>query len=136
MTPADGFPFALSDGFTGDLLVTQFGTSSLTLTLPASLTALGFDVAPFSSNFGGPYSLTVALAGGAAATVTVPGGDYDTGTTPSAFFGFYGGPVSSLTISTSDPNGLAVAFAVPEPASLALVLAGIGALVGVRRRAG
>jgi len=68
----------------------------------------------------------------------LPGGNFNTGTTTPGFFGFYGGGVSSLTITTSDPNGFAFGnfVDVPEPASLVLLLAGLVAMAGsVLRRA-
>ncbi|HEY0207401.1 MAG TPA: PEP-CTERM sorting domain-containing protein [Acetobacteraceae bacterium] len=53
----------------------------------------------------------------------------------------HGGPVSSLTLTTTDGNGFAfgnfteVAAAVPEPASLLLLAGMTGLLSVVRRRA-
>jgi hypothetical protein len=116
-------------------LVPVTGTS-ITLTLSSGINALGFEVAPFSSNFFGPLDVTVTLATGETSAVPLPGGDFNTGMTDPSFFGYYGGPIASLTISTTDPNGFAFGnfVDVPEPASIALMLAGIGLMAGIRRR--
>ena len=135
VTPPNAFPFTLSNGFTGDLLVPSSG-SAITFALPAGLTALAFDVAPFSSSLLGPFTVSVSLSAGNMASVSLPGGDFGSGMTDSAFFGFYGGPITSLTISSTDPNGFGVAFDVPEPGSIALMLTGVGLLAGLRRRVG
>ena len=147
------FPFTFSSGFAGEVFVPQNASgdqvSSITLTLGSGITALGFEIAPFSNavgapNFGvpgGPFSVTVTLSDGQTATTSLAGGSLDTGITPSQFFGFTGGGVSTLTISTSDRSGLGfgnfvdVATAVPEPASAALLLGGLAATVRGRRRA-
>lgn len=132
-----GFPYLLPDSSTPDLLIpvdasgNQLQSETLTPGT-GSISALGFDVVPFSSNLKGPYTITVQLAGGQTSTVSVPGGNFNAGTTTPGFFGFYGGGVSSLTITTSDPNGFAFGnfVDVPEPASLALLLAGLAAMAG------
>ncbi len=138
-----GFPYLLPDSSTPDLLIpvnasgNQLQSETLTPGT-GSISALGFDVVPFSSNLNGPYTITVQLAGGQTSTVSLPGGNFNTGTTTPGFFGFYGGGVSSLTITTSDPNGFAFGnfVDVPEPASLVLLLAGLVAMAGsVLRRA-
>ena len=135
VTPPNGFPYALSDGYAGDLLVPVTGTS-ITLTPSQNINALGFEVVPYSANFFGPFDVTVTLATGQTSTVSLPGGDLNTGMTDPQFFGFYGGPIASLTISTTDPNGIGFGnfVDVPEPASIALMLTGIGLMAGVRRR--
>ena len=141
-----GFPYRLAGGGTPDLLIPVDASGNQlqaeTLTPGAgSIGALGFEVVPFSSSLNGPYTITVQLAGGQASTVSLPGGDFNTGTTTPGFFGFYGGGVSSLTITTSDPNGFAfgsfvdvAAVGVPEPASLALLLTGVIGVAGQARR--
>ena len=139
--PHNGFPYLLPDGSTPDLLIPLDASGnqvqSETLTPgTGSISALGFEVVPFSSSLGGPYTTTVQLAGGQSSTVSLPGGDFNAGTTVPGFFGFYGGGVSSLTITTSDPNGFAFGsfVDVPEPASLGLLLVGVAGIAGVVRR--
>ncbi len=144
------FPFAFADGFTGDLFIPEDANGnnvmSETITVSAGVTALGFEVAPYGSataNFngtgGGPYSVTLALANGGSDTLSLAGGSFDTGTTQSQFFGYYGGGVTSLTISTSDPTGLAFGnfvdaqTAVPEPASATILLVGVAGLLLLSR---
>lgn len=136
-----GFPYLLPDSSTPDLLIPVDASGnqvrSETLTLgTGSISALGFEVVPFSSSLSGPYTITVQLAGGQSSTVSLPGGDFNTGTTTPGFFGFYGGGVASLTITTSDPNGFAFGnfVDVPEPASLGLLLAGVIGMAGRGRR--
>ncbi|MGI4952650.1 MAG: hypothetical protein ACRYGM_12690, partial [Janthinobacterium lividum] len=125
--PENGFPYLLAGGGTPDLFIpvnaggTQVTTETLT---PGGLTAFGFSVVPFSSSLGGPFTITVRTSDGQSLSASLPGGSFNTGTTTPAFFGYYGGPVSSLTLTTTDSNGFAfgnfteVAAAVPEPASL------------------
>lgn len=145
--PQNGFPYLLADGFSGalfiptDALGNQVGSE--TIRFGAGVSALGFEIAPFSAATGfpatgfpgGPYNVTVTLANGQTSTVSLPGGSFDTGTTLSQFFGFYGGGVTSLTISTSDPNGFAFGnfVDVPEPASATLLLVGVAGLLARRR---
>ena len=145
----NGFPYEFADGFAGEIFVPQDASgnqvSSVTIALGGGISALGFEVAPFSNaaaapNFGvvgGPYSIKVTLATGQSSTVVLPGGNDSTGTTISQFFGFYGGGVSSLTISTSDTNGLGFGnfVDVPEPASVAVLLVGLAGLAWAKRRA-
>lgn len=136
-----GFPYLLPDRGTPDLLIPVDASGdqvqSETLTPgTSSISALGFEVVPFSSSLNGLYTVTVQLAGGQVSTVSLPGGDFNTGTTSPGFFGYYGGGVSSLTITTSDPNGFAFGnfVDVPEPASLALLLTGVVSMAGSARR--
>ena len=138
--PQNGYPYLLSDGFSGDLFIPQdsMGNQISTETLYTSdAAALGFEVVPFSSGIGGPYDVTVTLGTGESATVSLPGGDFNTGETTPAFFSYFGGPETSLTITTSDPNGVAFGnfYEVPEPASVIFVLTGIALAAGLRRRA-
>ena len=146
--PQNGFPYLLGGGFAGELFVPVDANgnnlSSETITFGGGLNAIGFTVAPYGSasgapNFGvagGPYTITVTLAGGGSQAVTLPGGTDNTGTTTPAFFGAFGGGLTALTITTSDPSGLAFGnfVDVPAPASSALLLGGILTLAARRRR--
>lgn len=139
--PQNGYPYLLPDGSTPDLFIpvdsngNQLKTE--TLTIPSSLSALGFSFVPFSSSQNGPYSFSIQLSDGETASASLPGGNLNTGTTVPGFVGFFGGGITSLTITTSDPNGLAFgAFVdVPEPAT-ALLLVGPAVAVARRRRRG
>lgn len=149
------FPYALSDGFTGELFVPNDANgndvSSETITISNGISALGFEVAaygdasasPYNGDKGGPYTVTVTLDNGQSAAVSLPGGNANTGVTPAQFFGFTGGGVNTLTITvtsatagTGDPNGLAFGnfVSVPEPATAALLLGGIGMVAARLRR--
>ena len=148
--PQNGYPFTFSDGFTGELFIpldaNGNGVSTETITLGGSINALGFEVAPFSNsagqpNFGipaGPFTVTVTTSAGGSQTVSLPGGNLNTGSTAPQFFGVFGGGISSLTITTSDTEGLAFGNFqdVPEPASIALLLGGVAAASWSRRRLG
>ena len=145
--PQNNFPYLFADGFSGEVFIPQdaSGTqvSTITLSLGGGISALGFEVAPFGNAAdapyagaaGGPYTVTFTLATGQTQSVSLPGGI--NGSTVSQFFGFYGGGVSSLTISTSDPSGLGFGnfVDVPEPASAAVLLMGLVGLARTRRRA-
>jgi len=137
--PQNGFPYLLSDGSGPDLLIPVDAAgnqlSRETLSFATSISALGFTVVRFSSSQGGPYTISVRLSDGESLSASVPGGSFDTGATVPAFFGFYGAGVSSLSITTGDPNGLAFgAFVdVPEPGSMVL-LAGSAVALLLRRR--
>ncbi len=137
--PQDGYPYLLSDGFSGDLFIPQDATGNQISTetlFTSGADALGFEVVPFSSDIGGPYNITVTLGTGQSTTISLPGADFNNGETTPAFFGYVGGPETSLTITATDPNGLAFGnfYEVPEPASLVLVLTGVGLVAGLRRR--
>lgn len=139
-----GFPYALSDGFVGDLFIPQdaLGNQLKSDTITTTgVQALGFEVAPFSSTLGGPYTITLTGSNGQSISATAPGGSFSTGASTPVFLGFFGGGETSVTLSITDPNGLAFgnirtvgAAAVPEPASLALLASCTLALGAFRRR--
>lgn len=109
--PQNGYPYRLADGFAGDLFIPQDSAgkqvTSETITPSGGINALGFEVVPFSNSLNGPYTLSVRLTDGQLLNASLPGGDLNNGTTTPQFFGYFGGPVASLTITTSDPNGFA-----------------------------
>lgn len=138
--PQNGFPYLLAGNLFPDLFipVDASGNQLLAETLTpgaSSISAFGFSVVPFSSSLAGPYTITVRLADGQSLSTVLPGGNFNSGTTAPGFFGYFGGPVSSLTITTTDRGGFAFGnfVNVPEPASL-LVLAGMTGLLGIARR--
>ena len=148
------FPYDFADGFTGEIFIPNDANGndvSSEVIATGGLSALGFEVAPFGDAAGspyngfrgGPYTVTVATNTGLTASVALPGGMSD-GLTQSQFFGFYGGGVSSVSVTvtsatpgTSDPNGLGFGnfVDVPGPASSALLLgAGLTVLSRLRQR--
>ncbi len=145
-----GFPYKIADGFNGEIFIPQDSLgnylTSETISFSNDATALGFEVAPYSNsagapNFGvpsGPFNVTVTLNNGQTSTVSLPGGNLNTATTASQFFGFLGGGVTSLTISSTDPTAIGFGnfydVSVPEPASAALVVVGLAGLFRGRRR--
>ena len=138
--PQSGFPFALANGFSGDLFLPS--GASITLTPPSQFTALGFYVATYSAGLTAPqFQLTFTSDKGQSVTESITGADYTSFTSPVAFFGYYGGPVGSLTITSNDPNGFvigdfsSVATAAPEPETIWLLVAGgLGVMTKFRRR--
>ena len=149
------FPYDFTDGFSGEIFIPNDANgnnlSSETIAIGSGISALGFEVAPYgdaqpsvyTGAKGGPYTVTVTTNTGLSASAALPGGNTNTDLTASQFFGFYGGGVSSLTIavtsatvSTTDPNGLAFGnfVAVPGPASSALLLGGALTVAARARR--
>jgi hypothetical protein len=145
-------PFSGFGGFFGDpnyavdLFPTSIYVTSETLTLPGSISAFGFYVAPV---LGTGDTITVTLSNGQTAQVTIPGLDPNTFVAPTQFFGFAGGNVSSITITsaaacTATQGGADCGFVigdffdVPEPASLGLFATALlaGAAAVQRRRRG
>ena len=138
--PQSGFPYALANGFSGDLFLPS--GASITLTPPSPFTALGFYVATYSAGLTAPqFQMTFTSDKGQSVTESIEGADYNSFTSPVAFFGYYGGRVGSLTIASTDPNGFvfgdfsSVATAAPEPETIWLLVAGgLGMMTKFRRR--
>lgn len=120
-----------SGGYTGQVLFTN-GMNSVSIDIAPTTTDFGFFAEPDSfSN----YLIQLTLTGGGSVQQLVSG---DSG---AKFFGWNGGGVSSITISTTDSDFAFGNFyyagtsAVPEPAAWALMILGFGAVgAAVRRR--
>jgi hypothetical protein len=136
LQPLSGW-FPWSNGYTGDIIDTT--TNSETISFPSSLSALGFQVSPDLSTTPGaanPETFTVTLSDGTTMQIngTYPP-DISTGTVPTQFIGFFGGGITSITVTTQNAPDFALGdfVDVPEPISLSVFAGGIGALGLVRR---
>ncbi|WP_375690755.1 VPLPA-CTERM sorting domain-containing protein [Pseudooceanicola sp. LIPI14-2-Ac024] len=122
-----------SHGYTGDVYFND--SSSLTLIMPAETVAFYFYA---ESNSFSTFEFTVTELGGESITTSILG---DGGANGFGFFGTAGSLISSITITTeSGASGFAVGefgvatAAVPLPATALLLVGGLGAIAGTRRR--
>lgn len=126
----DWAPF--SNGYTGD--VVDSTTNTDTISFGSGLFALGFQVSPDLGLIPPqPETISVTLSDGASVQFS---GSYPSGTTQ--FVGFYGGGVTSVTISTVNAPDFGVGdfVDVPEPVSTTLLGTGLLGLGWLRRRGG
>jgi len=135
----DNIFFILGDGYYGyptstiSLQPETFNDpADLLITLPGTVTALGFDF----GNLFGDGTATITLSDGSVQTVTAPA------STGLAFFGVTApGGLNSVEITVPDTFGLQLAdlsygtaAATPEPGSFLLLGSGVLALAGAMRR--
>jgi hypothetical protein len=113
-------------GYTGDVLYTQ-GATSVTIDALTGVAALGFYAEP---NQFADYLITLMLEDGSSLVQTVNGSG------GAEFFGFTGGGVTSMTVSSSTDFAIGDFFvrAVPEPQTWAMMLLGFGGIGMAMRR--
>lgn len=115
--------------YTGDVL-TRLDSSGITVSFLTGVDAFGFYAEP---NQFAEYLITLTLSDGGVLQQAVQGAS------GAKFFGFTGGGVSSMTVTTADTTGFAIGdffvkAAVPEPATWGMMLLGFGAMGMAFRR--
>jgi len=113
-------------GYTGDVLYTQ-GSTSVTIDALTGVAAFGFYAEP---NQFADYLITLLLDDGSSVIQTV------NGLGGAEFFGFTGGGVSQMTVSSTTDFAIGDFFvrAVPEPQTWAMMLLGFGGIGMAMRR--
>nr|WP_294551436.1 PEP-CTERM sorting domain-containing protein [uncultured Rhodopila sp.] len=92
-----------------------------------------------TNDFGSPSTMTLTVLDGAtvAGTVSAIGAIANSGL-PEGVLGFSGGPFTSIALTDPESAGFAIgqfSASVPEPASLAILAAGLIGIAALRRRA-
>lgn len=122
-----------SGGYTGQVLYAA-GQSSISINLSSNLQALGFYAEPNTQSV---FDITLQLISGESITQAVDGNG------GASFFGFFGGNVSSISVSTTDNDFAFGDFVssiaqqtgtVPEPAPIALLGSGFLGFYMSRRK--
>jgi hypothetical protein len=119
-----------SGGYTGQVLYTN-GANSVSVAIAPTTTDFGFFAEPDSF---GQYLIQLTLTGGGSVQQLVDG------SAGAKFFGWNGGGVSSITISTADSDFAfgdfyyAGAAGVPEPAAWGMLIGGFGLAGAAMRR--
>jgi hypothetical protein len=126
-----------SGGYTGDVFDTAGATETITFGGPRKVTAFSLELQPDAYPLPGHLagdSFTVTLADGHGTSTTISR-TFNPGDTQ--FVGFYGSGVTSITITDAHSPDFGfgnINVTVPEPATMALVAVGLGALGVARRR--